>query len=241
MEDKKLTERTLDGDYSNKISENADRDGEKTENAKSDIGIKENQADIKDCFAQNLIKYRKEAKLTQAELAEKINYSDKAVSKWERAESLPDIYTLKQIADFFHTDMDSMISEPKKDRVKPNYNLGKKRTILCLASAAIVWLVAIAFYAFIHNILPAINLTWLSFVYAVPVTAIVLLVFTSVWGKSLGNVIIISILVWSVLAALYLTLISALPSPPAMLWEIFLIGIPAEGVIVFWYLYKKVK
>lgn len=197
--------------------------------------------DIKDCFAQNLIKYRKSLNLTQAELAEKLNYSDKAVSKWERAESIPDIYTIKNIADFFETKIDSLISEPKNDRPKVNYNLGKKRTIICLAATAIVWLVAIVFYAFIHIIFPSVSNTWLSFIYAIPVTAIVLLVFTSVWGKSLGNVIIISLLIWSILLTVYLTLIHSLPFPPKQLWEIFLIGIPAEGVIVFWYLYKKVK
>ena len=197
--------------------------------------------DIKDCFALNLIRFRKATNLTQAELAEKINYSDKAVSKWERAESLPDIYTLKQIADFFGSSVDELISEPKTDRVKPNYNLGKKRTIICLASTTIVWLVAIAFFAFIHIIFPNISTTWLSFIYAIPVSAVVLLVFTSVWGKSLGNLIIISILIWSVILTVYLTLLHTLVSPPERLWEIFLIGIPAEGVTVFWYLYKKVK
>ena len=109
-------------------------------------------ADIKDYFAINLIQFRKAMNLTQAELAEKLNYSDKAVSKWERAESLPDIYTIKLIADFFGITVDTLISEPKKERVKPNYNLGKKRTILCCASTAIVWLVAIVFFSFIrHN------------------------------------------------------------------------------------------
>ena len=40
--------------------------------------------DIKLNLAENLVKYRKHFNLTQAELAEKLNYSDKAVSKWER-------------------------------------------------------------------------------------------------------------------------------------------------------------
>lgn len=202
---------------------------------------KTENTDIKDCFAQNLIRYRKHLNLTQAELAEKLNYSDKAVSKWERAESIPDIYTIKSIADFFGTKVDTLISEPKSERPKVNYNLGKKRTILCLAATATVWLVAIVFYAFIDIIFPSLTVTWLSFIYAIPVSAIVLLIFTAVWGKSLGNLIIISLLVWSVLLTVYLTLITSLPVPPKELWEIFLIGIPAQGVAVFWYLYKKVK
>ena len=51
--------------------------------------------DIKDIVAVNLTNLRKANKITQLELAEKLNYSDKAISKWERGESLPDVVTLK--------------------------------------------------------------------------------------------------------------------------------------------------
>lgn len=216
------------------------------ENVKPVNGVQSvNGAEVKDDiklnFSQNLIKYRRSLNLTQAELAEKLNYSDKAVSKWERAESLPDIYTIKAIADFFGIKVDVLISVPKPERPKVNYNLGKKRTILALASTAIVWLVAVLFYAFIDIIFPNIEPTWLSFIYALPVTFIVLLVFTSVWGKSLGNFIIISLLIWSIILTIYLTILSINPAPPSGLWEIFLIGIPAQGTALFWYLYVKVK
>ena len=229
MEDKDLRNPNTENNFTDDKSEAFDR----PEN--NDYAF-----DIKDCFSQNLIKYRKALNLTQAELAEKLNYSDKAVSKWERAESIPDIYTLKSIADFFGIKVDAIISEPKNERPKVNYNLGTKRTILCLASAAIVWLVAVLFYFFIHLFVD-IKCPWLSYIYAVPITAIVLLVFTAVWGKSLGNLIIISLLIWTLLAAIYITLIVSLSAPPKGLWELFLIGIPAEGVVVFWTLYTKVK
>ena len=81
-----------------------------------ETAAKKKTPDVKDCFAQNLIKYRKAMNLTQAELAEKLNYSDKAVSKWERAESVPDIYTIKSIADFFGSKVDVLISEPKPEQ-----------------------------------------------------------------------------------------------------------------------------
>lgn len=200
----------------------------------------ENNGDIKDNFAANLTKLRKTAGLTQAELAEKLNYSDKAVSKWERAESIPDIYALKEIANFFGAKVDTLISEPRPERLKATKNLGKKRIILALASTAIVWLVAVLFYFFIHLFVD-IRFPWLSFIYGVPVTCIVLLVFTSVWGKSLGNLIIISALIWSIIFCVYITLILALPAPPKALWEIFLIGVPAQIVTLFWFLYVKVK
>ena len=49
----------------------------------------------------NIASYRKRNGLTQAGLAERLNYSDKAVSKWERGESVPDVLTLSQMAELF--------------------------------------------------------------------------------------------------------------------------------------------
>ena len=55
--------------------------------------------ELKDIIAHNLVAYRKAAGLTQAEIADKLNYSDKAVSKWERGEGMPDVAVLKTLAD----------------------------------------------------------------------------------------------------------------------------------------------
>lgn len=197
--------------------------------------------DIKENLAQNLIKYRKATNLTQAELAEKLNYSDKAVSKWERGESVPDLYVLKQLADFYGTTIDSLIGEPVEEKPKKLHNISKKRAIISLCSAGLVWLVATCCFAFINLIFPSLTKTWLSFIYAIPITLIVLLVLTSVWGKTLFNSICTSMLVWSVIVALYLTLLYSLPNPPSSLWMIFLIGIPLQVLTILWFSYKKIK
>ena len=197
--------------------------------------------DIKNNFAVNLTKLRKAAKLTQAEFAEKINYSDKAVSKWERGEAIPDLYTVKAIADFFDVKVDYLIAEPKAEKPRIFGKLTLKRTVLGLASTATVWLIAVLFFAFIRIIVTSLTNTWLAFIYAIPVTAAVLMIFTSVWGKSVGNLIILSVLIWSVILTVYLTIYVSLENPPRNLWEIFLIGIPAQGAAVFWLLYKRVK
>ena len=62
--------------------------------------------DIKQVIADNIIELRKEQHLTQAELADKMGYTDKAISKWERAESIPDIGTLKEFADLCGVSLD---------------------------------------------------------------------------------------------------------------------------------------
>lgn len=201
--------------------------------------------DLKENFATNLIKFRKSAKLTQAELAEKLNYTDKAVSKWERGESVPDIYTLKNIADFFSVSVDSLIDTPTADvpqiSISPKKNIFKQRLLISLCSVGLVWLVAMCCYSFLDIIIPSITHTWLSFIYALPVSFIVLTVFTSIWHKKLFSKIIISCLVWSTLLAVFLSVYILSKNSVANLWELFLIGIPLQCLIVFWYFLTKVK
>lgn len=200
-----------------------------------------NELNIKENLANNIAKYRKAQGLTQLELAEKLNYSDKAVSKWERAEAIPDLLVVKQLADIFGVTIDTLIKEQKKEKPKNLHNLGKKRTIIGLCSAGLVWLVATCCFAFIDVIIPGITHTWLFFIYAIPITLTVLLVLTSVWGKTLTNTIIISLLAWTTILSVYLSLVLFLPNPPSTLWELFLIGIPLQGLVIFWFFYRNVK
>ena len=78
-----------------------------------------NEENFKKLVAKNLSFYRKANKLTQLELAEKLNYSDKAISKWERGESLPDLYTLNVIAEFFGITINDLCSLTKNDIKAP--------------------------------------------------------------------------------------------------------------------------
>lgn len=198
--------------------------------------------DIKENIAKNIIIYRKSANLTQLDLAEKLHYSDKAVSKWERGEAVPDIVTLKSIADLFGITVDTLISEPKQAKPKSKYNLSKRRIIIAACSAGLVWLVAIVIYAFIGLVFEELlNVSWLSLIVAIPITFIVLLVLTSVWGKNIFNAIFSSLLVWTFLLAVYLCLFKLLYHPHNRLWLIFIIGIPLQALIILWFTYKKVN
>ena len=198
-------------------------------------------SELKSNLASNIVKYRKSLNLTQIDLAEKLNYSDKAISKWERGEATPDIFVLKQLADLFGIKVDTLLQKPTNQKPRSLHDLGKKRVIISLCASALVWLVATCFYAFINILIPSIERTWMSFIVATPITFILLFVLTSVWGKSIFNTILLSLLVWTSILAIYLCLLYLLPSPPSTLWYIFLIGIPAQGLIIFWFLYRKVK
>ena len=195
---------------------------------------------IKQNLAQNILSLRKHAKLTQAELADKLNYSDKSVSKWERGEAIPDIATLKKLSVFFHVTIDDLISKPTTlKNAKKMFNEHKKRAIICSCSAILVWLVAVVIYSFMNMIYPPlIEKAWLTYIVALPITFIVVLVFSSIWGKNVLNMIFSSLLSWSTILAVYVLLANLLVVVSNTLWMIFLIGIPLQILIILWFTMK---
>ncbi len=191
--------------------------------------------DIKLIIAKNIIDLRKRDGMTQAELAERLNYSDKAVSKWERGESVPDITVLKTIADMFSVKVDYLITSEHTDASLEAPKMSKRqkrnRKLIMGMCLVLVWLIATFVFVVLQAAMPQQPLLWLSFVYAVPVSLIVWLVFNSIWFNTKLNFIIISGLVWSSLAVVYLSLIFIIRFN---VWLLFLIGIPAQIIVILW-------
>lgn len=194
--------------------------------------------EIKGTIARNIAALRQTKGMTQIELAEKLNYSDKAVSKWERAESMPDISVLVEIADLFAVSLDTLVrSEHPEEKIKSKgkvfskYNYG----FITGISVLLVWLIALLFFVICALVLGKIGYLWLSFIYAVPVSAIVWLIFNSIWLNRRRNYLIISLLMWSVLLA---TQISLLPLG-LNIWMIYLLGIPGQIIILLWSMIKN--
>ena len=71
--------------------------------------MEENTLLLNQTIAKNLAYYRKRAGLTQAALAEKINYSDKSVSKWESGAGTPDVYILVQLAQLYGVTVNDLV------------------------------------------------------------------------------------------------------------------------------------
>lgn len=192
-------------------------------------------AELKKIVAQNIAELRKNAGYTQLQLAEKLNYSDKAVSKWESGASLPDVGVLFEIANLFGVTVDYLLYEDHKVPVKAMVKgtvMGRKKLVITLLAVALVWLIATAAFVGL-NIFGIWSARWLVFIYAVPVSAVVAIVLNSVWGKRRHNYVYISILMWSALASIYLTLLSQ------NIWLIFLVGIPGQVIICLWSGMKK--
>ena len=207
-----------------------------------------NEEKLKKQIGANIASYRKRLHLTQVGLAERLNYSDKAVSKWERGESTPDVQTMVQLADLFEISVNDLLVDPNElpdnpgrvERVmgraveKTLKRKADKRIILML-STVLVWFVSLLLFVIISSL--EIPKSWLAFIYAIPTTGIVLLSLRSAWKDFRWNQGLISLIMWGGLLSLYVTL---LLFTNYNIWKLFLLGIPGQAAIILWFrLYHK--
>ncbi len=161
--------------------------------------------------------------MTQLELAEILNYSDKAVSKWERGESIPDVITLKAIADLFGVTVDYLITEHLPDeKRKGSKTIRNNKIFITLISVVGVWILGTCVFAVSSIVGEGL---WVSFIACVPASCLVLMIFNSIWGKPKLNLLCISAMMWSLLVTLYVIFLVYCEWD---LWAIFLVGIPAQ-------------
>lgn len=202
--------------------------------------------DLKPIIAKNISELRVQKGITQIDLAEQLNYSDKAVSKWERGESLPDISVLYEIANLFEVSLDYLVTEDHEPSIPSSIatQLKKRRKFnhifITILSILLVWLIATTFFVILeyaNSSGPVITHAML-FIYAVPISFLLWLIFNSIWFKQRRNYLIISFMIWSILASMYLT---ALVYWHYNAWEIFLIGVPGQAIIIFWSQIKSTK
>lgn len=199
------------------------------------------ETELAQIIGKNITRLRKTANMTQLELAEKLSYSDKSVSKWEQGNGIPDVRILIQIAKFFGVSLDDLVHEQRDYKFMPGRLRFVRRTVIISCSALLVWLVAVVAFVLLRLLLPALAFTWLAFVYAVPVSAVVLLVFSCVWKYKWLKIFSVSVVIWTALACAYLTLYACKESLP-YIWLIFLIGIPLQLLAIFYILgWKKLK
>lgn len=160
------------------------------------------EVDLTKILANNLIFYRKAAGMTQLQIAEKFNYSDKAVSKWERAESTPDIFILKSLADFYGIQLSDFFVEKKTAYLASSW---KKHLIITLLSFVLVWFVAAIVFV-LGEMSHFSERMWLVWIFATVPASIVLIVFSAIWGNRIHSILSISLLTWSVATSVFVPL-----------------------------------
>lgn len=182
--------------------------------------------DLKYTTASNIINLRQKAGMTQSELAGLINYSDKSVSKWERAEAVPDAYVLKKMSEIFGVTVDYLLSphdgwdqDPRQK--KPLYS----NQVIILLSVTGVWMLALILFITLWLLG---NLVWIIFIYAILFSMLVLLVLNSVLEQGRHNYLIIGALILSIVASLYF---SFLYFGKQNYWQLYLLLAPAWLVV----------
>lgn len=192
--------------------------------------------ELKQNIAKKLIYYRKKCRLTQSEIAEKISYSDKSISKWERGEALPDIAVLKSLAGIYGVTVEHLIS-PEEKHMKLDssliQHLKDKRILVSLLSVCLVWFVATFAFATMRFFIPHVRQAWWCFIIAIPASFIVTTVFSELWANKILRTISASLLNWSATLALFL--IFDLHNK----WLIFVVAVPLQIMIILWFMLKR--
>ncbi len=188
--------------------------------------------ELKEIVAKNITSLRTLNKMTQLDLGNALSYSDKAVSKWERGESIPDAYVLLKMSEIFGCTVDYLLKSHEKDEPLPKVKNKVNHTVVSLISLLGVWTVAALAFVVVH----LAGYTYpLIFQYAFVVSMIVLTVFNGLWGKRTYGFIIISALVWSILLTVYFIFLWIGKN----YWELITLGIPAQLIVLLCFCVKR--
>ncbi len=201
--------------------------------------------EIRSNISKNLVKYRNASGLTQSALAEKINYTDKSVSKWERGDGTPDVFVLSKLADFYGIKVDDFISEvndkpvPDKPRIRKH-----KHLLINLLAVGLVWLVAVTLFFLLNLILGVLDIDCshnaVVFIFAIPVSGIVQVVLSELWWGKLSSLIAISIIIWGCVATIYVMFIT-FGFDFTGRDKIFLISAVLQVLAIIWFFLRRLK
>ncbi|MCH3908866.1 MAG: helix-turn-helix domain-containing protein [Bacilli bacterium] len=197
--------------------------------------------ELNQIVADNLTNLRKSKKITQQELAEKIGYSDKSISKWELGKAIPSVENLKHFADFYGVSVDSLLKEGGANvtvsEIKKNGNRSNQIVITAMA-ATFIFLVAVVIY--INSIINDSDFTksWICFIWAVPIMSLVSSILIRLfWKRCTALYVLSSITVWTTVLAFFLHFYFVI-EPGQNIWFVFLVAFPVQVMII---LFSKLK
>lgn len=189
-----------------------------------------NEIILKERIAENLKYYRKSKKLTQYQLAEKLNYSDKSISKWERGEAIPDVLILAKLAAFYNITINDFLGKsPRKTVAK----IQKKNIIKTLIWFTVVWVVSFILFI-IFNIIDLQGFrNWMVFIYAIPISFLVAYILLEIWGTKLLRLITVTVILWTLIVSIINTF------PSSELSFLYITAIPIQILIILWTMLRK--
>ena len=186
------------------------------------------EQEIRQNFSKNLINLRKAKNLTQLGLADKLNYSDKSISKWERGDVMPDIVTIKMIADFFGVSVDKLISGDATKKISQKTSRILITLLSCVSVFFVATVVALFYTEFVN-----FDKLWMFYVFCLPIVSILTIVFCSKWFGVLASGIAVSSLVWALGINVYLIMLEFFMRN---VWFVFVVCAAFQIVVVLWFL-----
>ncbi len=186
--------------------------------------------ELREIIPENIVALRKKQGMTQVDLAKKINYSDKAVSRWEKGEVLPDIETLQALSRIFNVSLSYLLEEHYETKIEKTVGFDRNEIMMHLFTVLIIWTIATILFVYIQ--LSYLNSLWQLFVWAVPVTACYMLYVNKKRKNKVVQLVFRTIFIWSLLTSIYLYFIEY------NAWLMYIIGIPVQATIILSYFTK---
>lgn len=186
------------------------------------------EGQLKQIVASNLVYYRKLANITQLELANMLNYSDKAISKWERGESIPDVFVLQRIAKLYKLTVDDLL-QPQQLRKLPYERVSK--VVVAVLCGLFVWLLGAVVFAYLTVFQADIPNPWLVFIYCVPLSGMLMFIFGYIWHKRVLQAISVSMVIWGLTFSIWLSTQYIVEE----FWVILIIVVPLQIMAVLYF------
>lgn len=185
---------------------------------------------IREIISNNIISLRRHHKMTQLDLARKVNYSDKAISRWENGEVIPDVETLQELSHIFGVPLSYMFESHNQSDISRKSKITLNEVLLQIFVVCIAWVVVTILFVTIQIMYD--YSFWQAFVWGVPISSIICLYFNRKWRSQASSIVFGTLLNWSLLTCVYLQFLSY------NLWLLFLIGIPVEAAVVVYSIIK---
>lgn len=188
--------------------------------------------EFKTTVGKNLSILRKSRGLTQLELAEMFSYSDKAVSKWEKGETLPDMETMYKIAKFYGVSLDYLTKEHKEEDVPGYKNTSLTRGATTLLFICFIWLLAIIVYLWLGA--SEGQSYYQCFIWPIPASFLAIMFANIKWGNRNYTFYFASFFLWTMILAFYLQFKDYGENEFMGSWMLFILGIPVQVAIGIW-------
>lgn len=182
--------------------------------------------------SENLVKLRQKSGYTQLQVAEKINYSDKSISKWERGEAIPDVSVMLEFSKLYNVSIDDICKNHGKKEIKPKTRKISQHTVITIISFFFVWFLATIGFAVIYGFYGLTDKAYLSFIVAIPVSLLVVMILSFIWYPYYIAAIFCSAFLWTGILAI--TECVAVEQ----IWLLYIIVVPVQLILIFSFILK---